>query len=75
MRIPVIVHPNAKGPKVEKDMLGQFHVYVSQPPLEGKANLAATEALAKLFNIKKNRVILISGGKSKSKLFEIIINS
>lgn len=72
MKVSVIAHPNAKRPRIEKDLLGTLHVYVSEPPLDGKANKAVIDALAKYFQIKRNSVLLLSGEKSKNKLFEII---
>lgn len=75
MRISILVHPNARKPRVEKDLLGTLHVYVHEPPLEGKANNAVIEALAKYFEVKRSRVLLVSGQKSKIKLFEILENS
>lgn len=66
------MHPNAKKERIEKDLLGSLHVYVNQPPLEGKANKATTEALADYFQTSKSKVQLISGAKSKNKVFEII---
>lgn len=74
MKIPVIVHPNAKRERIEKDLLETLHVYVNQPPLEGKANKATIEALADYFKTSKTNVCLISGAKSKYKIFEIIKN-
>jgi uncharacterized protein (TIGR00251 family) len=71
MQVNIIAHPNAKKPRVEKDLLGTLHVYVSEPPLEGKANKAVVEALADHFKVKKNQVMLVSGEKSKNKVFEI----
>jgi len=71
MKVEVIVHPNAKREKTEKDLLGTLHVYVNQPPLEGKANKAAAIALADYFKTSKINVSLISGAKSKHKLFEV----
>jgi len=71
MRVTVIVHPNAKNPRVEKDLLDTLHIYVHEPPLEGKANRAVIQSLALYFNTKKGNVILLSGEKSKNKLFEI----
>ena len=72
MKISIIVHPNSKRPRIEKDLLDTLHVYVNQPPLEGKANKAVIEALAEYFKVKRNCVRLLSGEKSKNKLFEII---
>jgi hypothetical protein len=71
MRINVLVHPNSKKPRVEKDILGQLNVYVSAPPIEGRANKAVIEALAQHFKTKKDSISLVSGQKSKLKLFEI----
>ena len=71
MKLAVIVHPNSKHPRIEKDLLGMMHVYVASPPLEGKANKEAAESLAKNFEVSKSKVILLQGGKSKNKVFEI----
>jgi uncharacterized protein (TIGR00251 family) len=73
MKISVIAHPNAKRPRIEKDLLDTLHVYVSEPPLEGKANKAVIEALAEYFHTKKSQVILLSGEKSKNKNFLLIV--
>ncbi len=72
MKVAVIAHPNSKKPRVEKDEFGMLHVYVNKPPFDGKANKAIIESLAKYFNTKKNKVMLITGNKSKTKVFEII---
>lgn len=71
MRISVKVHPNSKKQRIEKDLLGILHVYVTQPPMKGRANQATIEALAKYFKTKKSSIYLISGTKSKTKIFEI----
>ncbi len=71
MKIAIIAHPNAKRPRIEEDLLGTLHVYVKAPPLEGKANRAIEGALADHFRVKRTQVNLISGAKSKNKLFEI----
>lgn len=71
MKITVIAHPNSKKPRIENDLLGNLHVYVNKPPLEGKANREIVNFLAKHFNVGKSRIILLSGEKSKLKTFEI----
>lgn len=71
MNISVIAHPNSKKPRVETDLLGTLHVYVSAPPLEGKANKAVVKAIADHFNVKRSQVQLVSGAKSKQKVIEI----
>jgi uncharacterized protein len=71
MKINVIAHPNSKHPRVETDLLGRMHVYVAAPPLEGKANKAIIEILAKHFKVQKSKVIQVNGFKGKNKTFEI----
>ena len=71
MNISVITHPNAKQSRIEKDLLGTLHVYVHEPPLEGRANAAVVMALAEYFHVKKAQVTLAHGIKSKNKIFEI----
>lgn len=72
MKISVIVHPNAKKARIEKDLLDMLHVYVNEPPLGGQANQAVIESLAKHFGVKRNQVFLESGHKTKIKIFDII---
>lgn len=72
MKIFVIVHPNAKNPHIDKDLLGVLHVFVHEPPLEGKANQAVRISLSDYFHVKNGQVFLLSGKKSKIKVFEII---
>lgn len=71
MKIEVVVHPNSKNPRVEKDTIGLIHIYVNAPPLEGKANKAVVESLANFLKAKKSKIILVKGEKSKNKIFEI----
>ncbi|MDO8535577.1 MAG: DUF167 domain-containing protein [Candidatus Omnitrophota bacterium] len=72
MRITVSVKAGRKETKIEKLSDNSFSVWVKEKPQEGLANYAVREALADYFNIPKSRIVLISGDKSKSKLFEII---
>lgn len=71
MHIFVITHPNAKRPRIEEDLTGMLHVYVNAPPLEGRANHAAIEAIAKHFGVKRSAVTLLTGHTAKLKRFEI----
>lgn len=72
MKVSVIVHPNSKREGIEKDLFGDLHVYVNQPPLEGKANKATIFALAQYFNVNISQVNLILGAKTKHKIFDIL---
>lgn len=73
MKISIIAHPNAKNARIEKDLLGTIHVYVHEPPLEGKANKAIVAALAAYYDIKKNKITQLNGFRGKMKGFEIIL--
>lgn len=46
----------------------QLKIAVQAPPVEGRANSALIEFLAKMFGLPKNRVELISGELSRSKV-------
>jgi uncharacterized protein YggU (UPF0235/DUF167 family) len=71
MNISVIVHPNNKRPRIEKDLFGDLHIYVKEPPLEGQANDSVRKALAKHFSVSPSRVSLLRGQRSKLKVFQI----
>ena len=71
MKISVKVKPRAKVEKVEeKD--GDLVVFVKAEAKEGKANIAVIKALAAHFEVAKSRVRLLTGARSKTKLFEIL---
>ena len=71
MKINIIAHPNSKKPRIEKDVNGITHIYVKEPAKEGRANEEVIRVLSGLYNIPKSQIKLISGAKSKSKVFEI----
>jgi len=47
----------------------QLKIAVEAPPVEGRANSALVEFLADTFDVAKNRVELLSGELSRSKVF------
>jgi len=49
----------------------QLKIAVQAPPVEGRANEALIAFLAEFFSIPRNRVTLISGDLSRSKVFLI----
>ena len=75
MQVTVITHPNARVPRIETDLLGQIHVYVNAPPLEGKANNAVIEALAVHYKVAPSLITLVHGSKSKHKTFTVPENT
>jgi len=70
MQIRVRVHPRSRRNELV-EVGGLWHAYVAAPPLEGKANLAVRDLLAKKFNVSKSQVVLLRGAQSPIKDFEI----
>jgi len=82
MLLNVKVIPNASKPRIcpiktssplagEDKGEGILKVYVKSPPLDGKANKELVEALAEHFKVKKNRVEIIRGETSRTKVVRI----
>lgn len=70
-RISVLVKPNSKKEGVERLDDGSYVVRVNVPPIEGKANQRVSELLSKFFKKPKTGIQLVSGKKSKTKIFEV----
>jgi len=71
-KITIWVKPGSKkGPLVEADEDGELVVYVRERPVDGKANDAAIELLAKYLEVPRSHVQLESGRTSKHKKFII----
>lgn len=70
MLITVRVHPRASHARAE--WRGNLlEVWVSAPPVEGAANQAVLEAVAKEMGVRPSAVSLRSGGRSRTKVFEV----
>lgn len=69
-QIKIKVITNAKKNEVV-EAEGSFKVYVNAPPVDGKANKAVIELLAKYFKVRKSSVKIIRGEKSKDKVIQI----
>ncbi|MEO0118610.1 MAG: DUF167 domain-containing protein [candidate division WOR-3 bacterium] len=72
--IKIQVIPNAKKNEIVKEK-DRLKVYLTAPPIEGKANKVLIEILAEYFNVKKGQIKIIKGEKSKDKIIEIINTS
>ena len=71
MKITVAVKPNSKKEMVEQLPDGSFVVRVNVPPVEGKANERVIELLSDHFRQPKSLIALVSGAKSKKKIFSV----
>lgn len=70
MLLTVRVHPRASHAKAawSGDVL---EVWVSAPPVEGAANQAVIEAVARELGVRPHAVRLRSGARSRTKVFEV----
>ncbi|MDP3882951.1 MAG: DUF167 domain-containing protein [Candidatus Staskawiczbacteria bacterium] len=71
MRIFVIAKPSSREEKVEKMDETHYKVFVTEPPVKGKANDAIRNALAVYFKTGTSSVQIISGHASRNKIIEI----
>lgn len=81
MKIFVKAKANSKEEKVippdlklwtENERVEDYYkVYVKDPPVNGRANIAIRKILANYFNVSLSDVSLISGETSKIKIFEV----
>jgi uncharacterized protein (TIGR00251 family) len=72
MLIKVKAKSKAKEEYVKK--LGEdfYEVAVKEVPEKGRANAKIVELLSIYFRVKKDRIKLVAGETSKSKLFQIL---
>ncbi|MCK5534364.1 DUF167 domain-containing protein [bacterium] len=71
MLLKVRVIPNAKKNRVKEEN-GYLKVYLSAPPIEGKANKMLIRILSVFFKSKKNKITIVKGEKSQDKLVEVL---
>lgn len=75
MKISVVASPGKKKARVEKLAPNTYAVSVKEPAKDGRANWAIIETLAEYFGIAKSRIRMITGFKSKMKVFEVPENT
>lgn len=71
MKMTVKVMPGAKKNLLKEEADG-IKVYLTAPPVEGKANEALIEFLAEYYGARRSSIEIIKGLKSRNKI--IIIN-
>ncbi|MFC1585836.1 DUF167 domain-containing protein [Fibrobacterota bacterium] len=71
MKIQVKVIPRAAKQKAEKLPDGSYKLWITAPPVDGKANRAAIEVLAKFFHRPKASISIIKGKTSSHKVIEV----
>ena len=69
--IHVRVIPNARKNEVKKFDNG-FKIYLTAPPVEGKANKMLLKILAEELNIKKSQLSIARGTNSRDKVIRVM---
>ena len=67
----VKVHPRAKRNVITGDLDDAIKVSLTTPPIEGRANQACIEFLAKLLKVPRSSVTIASGQKSRNKVVRV----
>lgn len=70
MRISIRVKPGNKKPGIEPAADGVWIVRVREQPVDGKANKAVLQLLAKALDIAPSKLQLVSGESAKTKRIE-----
>jgi uncharacterized protein (TIGR00251 family) len=70
LRVRVI--PNAKKDEFAGYREGELLLRLNAPPLEGKANRAAVEFVARFLGVPRSAVLLRRGERSRHKIFQIV---
>jgi len=68
--IKVRVIPGAGRNEIKKTEHG-LKAYLTAPPVGGKANKALLKLLAAYFNLKKSRLSVLKGAKSRNKVIRV----
>jgi uncharacterized protein (TIGR00251 family) len=70
VKIKVKVKPNSRTEELRREG-DSFIAEVKEPPKEGKANQAVIKLLAQHFGIPQSQVRILSGFRSRNKVFEV----
>lgn len=70
--VSVQVKPGSKkGPLIQTSLTGELLVYVREPAVDGKANIALVELIARHYDVPKSAVKIIRGLSSRHKHIRI----
>ena len=69
--ISVKVQPRSSRNSIVQTEESDFKAYLTAPPVDGAANQACVELLAKVLHMPKSSITILSGQKSRNKVFKI----
>lgn len=65
------VHPRSKKNAITGELGDALKVALTAPPIEGRANEACIEFLAKLLRLPRSSVAILSGETSRNKVIRV----
>jgi uncharacterized protein (TIGR00251 family) len=72
VKLAVRVIPNSRRTEFSGRREGELILRLTAPALEGKANESAVRFIAEFFGLPRSRITIVSGEKSRHKIFEIV---
>lgn len=75
LTVAVRVHPGASREAVSLAEDGSLEVWLRARPVEGKANAALVEVLAKQLGLRRRDVEIVSGLRSRQKVLRLGVSS
>jgi uncharacterized protein len=66
------VHPRAKRNDITGELGDALKVSLTAPPIDGKANEACIDFLAKVLSVSRSSVTIASGQSSRRKVIRVI---
>ena len=70
--LKIRVIPNARKTEFAGYREGELVLRLNAPPVDGKANAAAREFVARYLGVSRSTVLLVGGERSRHKIFEIV---
>lgn len=67
VELAILVQPRASKSRVVGEHDGQLKIQLAAPPVDGEANAALVELLARLLEVPRRAVSLVSGDASRRK--------
>jgi len=69
------IKPRSRRQRLLRNSSGELCLELTAPPVEGKANEAAVDFLAESLGIPRSAVEMVTGARSRRKLFRISASS
>ncbi|MGS0764753.1 DUF167 domain-containing protein [Syntrophomonas curvata] len=71
IRVEIKVQPRSSRNQIAGEQDGALKVKLTAPPVEGEANQALIDFLARFLKLPRKNIILLRGETSRNKLIEI----